>query len=93
VQAFGASSTAWTESGVTWNNKPLASGSSLGTLTVTGTTGKWYMLDLTAWLSAQKTAGKTEVSLVLTSPLATTAAALFTSDEAAASRPELMVKS
>lgn len=93
VQAFAASSTTWTETGVTWNNKPLTSGSALGTLTVAGTTGKWYALDLTAWLTAQKAAGMTNVSLVLTAPLASSAAALFSSDEAAANRPELVVKS
>jgi hypothetical protein len=64
-----------------------------GALTIAGTAGKWYTLDLTAWLSAQKAAGKTEVSLVLSSPLASSASALFSSDEATANRPELVVKS
>ncbi|HEX8916854.1 MAG TPA: DNRLRE domain-containing protein, partial [Humisphaera sp.] len=92
VQAFAASSSTWTESGVTWNNKPSPTGSSLGEVTVSGTTAKWYTIDLTAWLAAQKAAGRTTAALVLTSPAATAAAAVFNTDEATGSRPELFVK-
>ena len=92
LQAFAASNATWTEAGVTWANKPLTSGGVLGTVAVAGTAGKWYTLDLTAWLKAQKAAGKTSASLVLTSPVATTSAAVFTGDEAAANGPQLVVK-
>jgi hypothetical protein len=93
VQAFAASNATWTEAGVTWANKPLAAGVALGTMAVAGTAGKWYALDLTAWLKAQRAAGKTTVSLVLTSPATTAATALFAGDEATTNRPELVVKS
>ncbi|HEX8913947.1 MAG TPA: DNRLRE domain-containing protein, partial [Humisphaera sp.] len=92
VQAFAASSSSWTEGGVTWNNKPAPTGSSLGEATVSGTAAKWYAIDLTSWLQSLKAAGKTTAALVLTSPAATTAAAVFNSDEAAGSRPELLVR-
>ncbi|HEX8916093.1 MAG TPA: DNRLRE domain-containing protein, partial [Humisphaera sp.] len=91
VQAFAASAAAWTEGGVTWSNKPTPSGAALGQATVAGTTARWYAIDLTAWLAAQKAAGKTSAALVLTAPVATTSAVLFNSDEATASRPELVV--
>lgn len=92
VQAFAASSTSWAETGVNWSNKPAATGSSLGEVAVAGTTAAWYTMDLTAWLKAQKAAGKTAVSLILTSPVATSAAAVFSSDESSTNRPELVVK-
>jgi hypothetical protein len=92
VQAFAASSTTWTETGVTWNNKPTASGASLGQISVVGTTASWYTIDLTAWLQSQKAAGKTTAALVLTSPTTTTSMAVFNSDEAASNGPQMVVK-
>jgi hypothetical protein len=91
VQAFTASNATWTETGVTWNNKPTPSGSSLGQIAVSGTTAKWYTIDLTAWLKAQQAGGKTSVALVLTSPIATTSMAVFSSDEASSNGPQLVV--
>jgi uncharacterized delta-60 repeat protein len=92
VQAFTASNTTWMETGVMWNNKPSASGASLGQIAVSGTTAKWYTIDLTAWLQSQKAAGKTSVALVLMSPAATTSMAVFSSDEASSNGPQLVVK-
>lgn len=91
VQVF-ATATGWTESGIKWGNKPAPSGAALGKITVAGRTAKWYELDITSWLIAQKRAGKTQVSLALIAPLVTANAATFASDEAAANRPELRVQ-
>lgn len=91
VQAFAGSYSTWSEAGVKWGTRPLAIGAAVGQVTVAGTASKWYTIDVTAWLQAQKAAGRTAATLVLTSPVATAAAALFASDEAAAVRPKLMV--
>ena len=92
VQVFAAANAPWAETGVTWSNKPAVSGPALGTITVTGTTAKYYTLDLTAYLKAQKAAGKTSVALVLRAGAFSTVAATVASDEASTNRPELVVK-
>jgi hypothetical protein len=58
---------------------------------VSGTTAAWYELDLTAFLAAEKAAGRNAVTLVLRNPTASSAQTIFASDEAAAGRPELVV--
>ena len=45
-----AANTTWTETGLTWNNRPPPGTTVRGTGTVTGTAGKWYEVDLTAFL-------------------------------------------
>ncbi|MDB5294732.1 MAG: hypothetical protein JWO31_715 [Phycisphaerales bacterium] len=91
INALAGATNDWTEAGVTWANRPAAAGVSLGALSVTGTEGRWYTLNLTAWIKAQKAAGKTTATLVLAADNYTSSVALFGSDEAAANRPELVV--
>jgi hypothetical protein len=91
TQVFGASNTTWTETGLTWDNKPATGASALGSITVSGATAAWYELDLTAFLQAEKSAGRNLVTLVLRNPTASSAQSLFASDEAASGRPELVV--
>jgi hypothetical protein len=55
---YSADNTAWSESGLTWNTKPAAGTAARGSVTVSGTTGKWYELDLTTFLAAEKAAGR-----------------------------------
>ncbi len=57
VTLYSASDTAWTEPALTWNNKP-ASGTSLGSRTVSGTAGQWYEWDVSSFLRAEKAAGR-----------------------------------
>ncbi|MFD2414030.1 CBM96 family carbohydrate-binding protein [Paenibacillus rhizoplanae] len=47
----------WTESGITWNNRPVTGGTNLGTVRVTG--GGWYSADVTAYVVAAAAAGLT----------------------------------
>ena len=72
-------------------NKPAASGAALATRSVTSTAAGWYEWDLTAFLQAQKAAGKNLVSVVLTATAATDSAVVFNSRDAGANRPSLVV--
>jgi hypothetical protein len=88
---YDAADTTWSESGLAWKGKPAAGATSRGTITVSGTTGKWYELDLTAFLAAQKAAGRNAVTLVLKNGSTSNAEVKFTSDEALGNRPELVI--
>jgi ELWxxDGT repeat protein len=88
---FSATNTTWSETALTWNNKPASGTTSRGSATVTGTTAKWYEVNLTTFLKAEKAAGRNVVTLVIKATAASAATILFNSDEATASRPELVI--
>ena len=88
---YNASNTTWTESGLTWNNRPLPGTTSRGTIAVSGTTAKWYELDLTSFLKAEKAAGRNLVTLVLRNLTSTDAQTIFNSDENAGNKPQLVL--
>ncbi|MGB7159292.1 MAG: GH25 family lysozyme [Tepidisphaeraceae bacterium] len=85
-----ASNDAWTEGGLTWNNKPSAGSTVRGSVTVSGTTNATYEVDLTSLLQAEKAAGRNIVTLVLKNPNVTNAWTIFASDEAAGA-PTLVI--
>jgi ELWxxDGT repeat protein len=62
---------------MTWKNRPGAAGAPLASATVTGTAGRWYEWDLTAFLKAQKAAGHNLGTIALQAAVATDAAAIF----------------
>jgi hypothetical protein len=88
---FAAAATDWTESGLTWLNKPATGASAVGTATVSGTTKKWYEIDVTSFLKAEKAAGRNVVTLVRRSNTFTSTLCSFNSDEAAANGPQLVI--
>ena len=88
---FGASDAAWTESGITWNNKPSSGSTALATTRVTAGAARWYEWDLTDYLRQQKAAGKTSVTLVIKNLTITKASAGFRSKEASSNKPQLVV--
>jgi len=90
TSVFGSPTTNWSESALTWNNRPATSGSALATTTITDTAARWYEWDVTAYLQAQKAAGKTVVTLVLTNPINSSQFATFNSREAG-NGPQLLV--
>ena len=65
----------FTKGHLTWNHRPTATGNALATATVTGMQSRWYDWDLTAFLKAQKAAGKSVVTLALRGVSPTEAAA------------------
>jgi hypothetical protein len=90
VEVDAVDSTTWGESTINWNNKP-AIGAKQGQFTVIDTTSRWYEIDLTSFLKAQKAAGKKLISLALRRTTTTTPNAIFNSNEATSNRPELRI--
>jgi hypothetical protein len=93
VQVFGAVPISWNENTITWANKPpIAGGPLAGVAMVTSSTAsRWYDWDLTAYLQAEKAAGRTSVTLVLKNDIATAPFATFRSRQAGSFRPELSI--
>jgi hypothetical protein len=91
VCAYPLADTSWSESTITWNNRPLPGGTELARVTVGSTTGTWFEWDVTSYVNAQKAAGKTLVSFVLLNPGKNKDVPSFASDEASSNRPELVV--
>jgi len=89
VSAFGAADTTWSESGITFNNKPAPTGSALSSQTVTSTTARWYEWDLTSYIAAARAAGQTTVTIVLRNLTSSPTHATFASDESGDFRPQL----
>src|SRR6185369_13052891 len=65
VAVYGADDTTWSETGITWNNKPAITTGPLATTTILNATPGLYTWDLTTYLRAQKAAGHNSVTLVL----------------------------
>jgi len=90
TRIYSATNTSWSETGLTWNNKPASGSTVRGSLTVNGTTATWYEVDLTAFLKSEFAAGRKVVTLVLKNPNTTDAQTIFASDETA-NGPQLVV--
>ncbi len=89
--AYSVSGTTWTETGITWNNKPAAGTTALATVTVTNNVGRVYEWDITAFIKSEKSAGRNVVSIALKNPLTSTPYAIFNSKEATSNRPQLVL--
>jgi hypothetical protein len=87
---YGVANTAWTEAGVTWQNKPAPDGSALAVATLDRTIA-WRTWDVTAYVKAEVATGKTRVSFALKTLDPTAVYVEVASDEAPMSRPELAV--
>jgi hypothetical protein len=90
VSIFNAADTTWTETGLTWNNRPASGLTQHGSFNVAGTTNQWYEINLTSFLQAEFAAGRKVVTLVLKVTGANNAPVVFASDETA-NAPQLVV--
>ncbi len=89
---YPVASTSWSESGITWNNKPVAGASALASIKMDKTTtARWYEWDVTAYVQSEKAAGRHIVSLVLKDVATSTPYDTFNSRQAVSNRPELLV--
>ena len=68
MQIFGVSNTSWSETGITWNNKPAAGSTVIGSATILNTTENDYTIDITTYVKSQFLAGNTTISLLLKNP-------------------------
>jgi acid phosphatase len=90
ASVFAVADVDWTETGLTWNNRP-ALGESLGTTTVASVLQLWHEVDVTEYLRARRAAGHRYVSLALHNPQSSVAKLRVNAREAATDRPELVV--
>jgi hypothetical protein len=91
TQIFAVSNTSWGETTLTYNNKPTSETTVLGTITVSGTAGQWYQVDLTSYAQAQRAAGQTTIAIALKNPVDTLPYVTFRSRQSSTNRPELVI--
>ena len=84
-------STAWTETGLTWNNRPTP-GTQIGSVSVVGSTSTFYEIDITSYVNAQRAAGQ-PVNIAVQAANATSAAvtAITGENTTVANRPQLVL--
>lgn len=90
VNVYAVSNTTWTESTITWNNKPAA-GDSLQRVVVTDSVKRYYTWDITAYIQAEKAAGRNTISLALLARIATDPRIAWSSKEVGANPPQLVI--
>src|SRR6266542_2426362 len=88
--AYSVSDTNWTESGITWNNKP-ALGSALTNQTFNVKTGASYDIDVSAFIRSEQNAGRGTITLALHCTNNTTLLASINSKENASNKPQLIL--
>jgi hypothetical protein len=90
VDALAVANTTWTESAITWNNKP-ATGATLQTATVTDSIGRYYTWDITSYVQSEKAAGRSVISLALLCGAATDPRITWNSKETGSNAPQLVI--
>jgi hypothetical protein len=93
INVYGASNTTWSETGLTWNNKPASGTTVLGSKLISGTTSQAYTFDVSTYVKQQRAAGATAVTFVIKANTTRDAIASFTSDEATSNQPQLVLNS
>lgn len=92
--AHSASDTNWTETAITWANRP-ATGSAVASnvVNVLDTSGRWYEFDISSFVKSELAAGRSLATLVLVEPTIFSGTAFnyakVVSREFAINRPEL----
>ena len=93
VGVYAVGNTTWTESTLSWNNKPAAGTSALQTTTVTDSTGRYYSWDITSYVQNEKAAGRNGISLALLSNTIADPRIVWRSKEAGLTAPQLEITS
>jgi len=84
------SNTSWSETSITWNNRPPAGTTEWARVTVVGTTARWYEIDLTQRVQAERAAGRTTIAIALKKSVETQPYVTFGSRESA-NKPGLVI--
>lgn len=92
LRTFGIG-TNWLESSITWNNQPTATANFLSELTLTSTAQQWYEWDVTSYVKSERAAGRTQIGLQLRSMTYSATLGIFTTKEAGANAPQLLITS
>jgi hypothetical protein len=91
TSVFGSNDTTWSESKITFNNRPATTGGAIATTTIVNNTPQLYTWDITAYVKAQLAAGQKTITLVLQSANSSDPFATFASKEAGSNGPQLLV--
>jgi len=91
VGAYSVSNTSWSESSITWNNKPATSSAALSSATITDATARYYTWNVTNYVQSQLDAGNTKVSFALKSTQITDPRITFNSKETGSNPPQLVL--
>jgi peptidoglycan/xylan/chitin deacetylase (PgdA/CDA1 family) len=89
VSVSSVATTTWSETGLTWNNRPAPASAALATGSVSSTTLTKLEFDVGNYVKSQRTAGKTVVSFAVQGTAITTEVAQFNSREASSNKPTL----
>jgi RHS repeat-associated protein len=87
---YAVSDTTWSETGITWNNKP-ARGAALGSITVSGSKFIYREIDVSSYVRSEKAAGRNLVSFALHNPLVSTDFIWIRSRQATTNHPQLVI--
>ncbi len=90
TRIYNVTDTSWSETGITWNNKPASATTAEGSVSVSGTTGQWYDVNLTSFVQTQRSAGKTTIAIALKNPDDTLPYVTFASRETS-NGPQLVI--
>ena len=90
VSIFSVDNDSWTESGVTWNNAPAASGASLSSAVINNQS-TYYELDVSNYVKSQFTGDKT-VSFLIKDASNKNSNLLFSSKENNTNKPQLVIE-
>lgn len=91
VEVFSSANTTWTESAITWNNKPATSATALALATVTDATARYYTWDVTDYVRNEVASGRRVVTLVMKSIPEHNPRTLWSSKETGSNPPQLAV--
>ncbi|MEJ7711856.1 MAG: DNRLRE domain-containing protein [Pyrinomonadaceae bacterium] len=91
VGVYSVTDTGWDENQLTWSNKPSSATALLSGFMVTDTRARWHEVDITAYVEAERTAGRGTISLVLKGTKTSSAYPTFNAREASGERPELVI--
>ncbi|QRR01432.1 CBM96 family carbohydrate-binding protein [Dyadobacter sandarakinus] len=89
IHAYGVNNDSWTEKAITGTNAPAASTASLGSVGVNDVL-KYYEIDVTSYVNAQRQSGDQTVSLMLDNPANQSTAVTFSSKEGGFYPPQLI---
>lgn len=88
---YSVASSTWTETGLTWNNRPAGSSAAIDTTIVANAVPSWHEWDVTSYLRAEKAAGRSTVSFLLRNTVSSSPATVFNSREAVSNDPEVLI--
>lgn len=91
IAVVAASDTSWSESAIDFNTRPVSGATEWGRLNVVGTTARWYEVDLTARVQAERANGRQTITLVLKKSVDSLPYATFGSREST-NRPALTIQ-